>query len=71
MTTTGQQYSISPTDMAEARAEGRLPRRNLIRDSGEPVRLLGEPAEPVVSGYGPRPRLAEKLRRFVRELERR
>jgi hypothetical protein len=69
MTGTGERYGEQPSDMAESREAGCPPRKNLIRDSSETVELRDGLDLPVVSGYGARPVLAEKLRRFVLWLE--
>jgi hypothetical protein len=69
MSATGERWDIQPTDMAEARAEDRLPRRNLIRDSSEPVELRDGLDLPVISDYGARPRLAARIRSFIAWLE--
>jgi hypothetical protein len=42
-TPTGERYGIKPSDLSEARAEGRLPRKNLIRDGGT-LDLAGAPS---------------------------
>lgn len=66
---TGERFGIRPSDLEEARAEGRPPRKNLVRDSLEPVELSGDADEPVLSDYGARPNLADQLRAFVAWLE--
>jgi hypothetical protein len=65
MTTGGERFGIRPADMAEAAAEGRPPRKNLVRDTSEPAELRDGLDLPVLSGYGARPNLAAKLRSFV------
>jgi hypothetical protein len=69
MTGTGERFNIIPKDLEEARAEGRPPRRDLIRDSTDPVELRDGLDLPVLSDYGARPHLAARLRAFVARLE--
>jgi hypothetical protein len=70
MTGTGERFNIIPKDLELARAESRPPRQDLIRDSNETVELRGDgPELPVLSGYGPRPRLAGRIRSFIAWLE--
>jgi hypothetical protein len=69
MTTTGADLDIQPTDMAEARSEGRPPRKGLIRGYNEPVELREGLDLPVIAGYGPRPNLAARIRSFIAWLE--
>jgi hypothetical protein len=72
MSGTGERYGIIPKDLEEARAENRPPCRDLVRDTAEPAELRDGGADlPVLSGYGARPALAEKVRRFVLWLEER
>jgi len=53
----GERFNIKPSDLAEARAEGRMPRKNLIRDAGE-VHLADttDRARPERSGSTPESR---------------
>jgi hypothetical protein len=69
-TGTGERYGIVPRDLEEARSENRLPRRDLVRDSLEVVEVSGD-AEVLISGYGPHPRLAARIRSFIAWLEQR
>jgi hypothetical protein len=67
-TGTGERFDIQPKDLEEARAEGRPPRRDLVRDSTWQVELRDGRELPVLSDYGPHPRLAARVSEFVRWL---
>lgn len=71
MTDTGERYGIIPKDLEEARAENRPPRRDLVRDTSDPVELRDGLELPVLENYGARPNLAARLRSFIAWLEER